>query len=321
MKESQSGISCPHCGKAFKVDETGYSEILKQVRDDEFSKQLDERIKQAERETEVKLEKAEVAKELAIKEALSEAERELDSARNALETLQGKSEAALQLARAEAEKPLKEASAAKDLEIQSLKAKLQSTATEQDLAVTRAVSTIEKQRDDLSNQLEKASLEKAISEKALKDKYETQIKDRDDAIERLKDMKAKLSTKMIGESLEQHCENTFNQIRATAFPNAHFEKDNDARTGSKGDYIFRDKDEAGTEIVSIMFEMKNEADTTATKKRNERICRWRWAAQKCVPTSSGLEQAQVACLDKTRCIRSSCGLGGRIEVHRNRRTG
>jgi len=112
-------------------------------------------------------------------------------------------------------------------------------------------------------------LEKQLAEKSLKDKYETQIKDRDDAIERLRDMKARLSTKMVGETLEQHCETEFNRIRATAFPKAYFEKDNDARTGSKGDYIFRDSDQSDTEIVSIMFEMKNESDETASRKKNE----------------------------------------------------
>ena len=126
-----------------------------------------------------------------------------------------------------------------------------------------------KERDELKNGLSRAALEKQLAETSLKDKYETQIKDRDDAIERLRDMKARLSTKMVGETLEQHCETEFNRIRATAFPRAYFEKDNDARTGSKGDYIFRDADEAGTEIVSIMFEMKNESDRTATKNRNE----------------------------------------------------
>jgi hypothetical protein len=131
------------------------------------------------------------------------------------------------------------------------------------------VSAVEKERDELKYGLEQAELKTQLSEQSLKDKYETQIKDRDDAIERLRDMKARLSTKMVGESLEQHCETEFNRIRATAFPRAYFEKDNDARTGSKGDYIFRDTDEAGTEIVSIMFEMKNELDTTSTKKKNE----------------------------------------------------
>jgi len=137
------------------------------------------------------------------------------------------------------------------------------------LAVNQAVGVIEKERDVLKSSLERAELEKQIAEKSLKDKYETQIKDRDDMIDRLREMKAKLSTKMVGETLEQHCETEFNRIRATAFPKAYFEKDTDVRTGSKGDYIFRDFDEAGTEIVSIMFEMKNEADETSSKKKNE----------------------------------------------------
>jgi hypothetical protein len=121
----------------------------------------------------------------------------------------------------------------------------------------------------LKNGLARAELEKQLAEQSLKDKYQTQIKDRDDQIERLRDLKARLSTKMVGETLEQHCEIEFNRIRAAAFQRAHFEKDNDARTGSKGDYIFRDSDESGNEIVSIMFEMKNESDETATKKRND----------------------------------------------------
>ena len=128
---------------------------------------------------------------------------------------------------------------------------------------------VEMQREELKNSLARAELEKQLSEQAIKDKYETRIKDRDDTIERLKDMKARLSTKMVGETLEQHCEIEFNRIRAMAFPKAYFEKDNDSRTGSKGDYIFRDMDEIGTEIVSIMFEMKNESDSTATKNKNE----------------------------------------------------
>ena len=137
------------------------------------------------------------------------------------------------------------------------------------MALSAAVGAVEKERDGLKGSLERVELEMKLVESSLKDKYETQLKDRDDAIERLRDMKARLSTKMIGETLEIHCETTFNQIRATAFPRAYFEKDNDARSGSKGDYIFKEADDSGTEIVSIMFEMKNEADTTATKKRNE----------------------------------------------------
>jgi hypothetical protein len=131
------------------------------------------------------------------------------------------------------------------------------------------VNIVQRERDEYKNELARAELEKRISEQSLTERYETQIRDRDDAIERLKDLKSRLSTKMVGETLEQHCETEFNRIRATAFPRAYFEKDNDASSGSKGDYIFRDSDEAETEIVSIMFEMKNESETTATKKKNE----------------------------------------------------
>ena len=222
-------IKCPHCGKAFKVDEAGYADILKQVRDSEFEQQLHERL------------------ELAEKDKLN----------------------AVELAKNKVGNEMQKAAAAKDAEIQDLKAKLGTNEVVQKLAITEAVSAVEKERDELKNGLRQAELEKQLSEKSLKDKYETQIKDRDDAIERLRDMKARLSTKMVGETLEQHCETEFNRIRSAAFPRAYFEKDNDASTGSKGDYIFRDLDEAGTEIVSIMFEMKNESDTTATKKKNE----------------------------------------------------
>ncbi len=222
-------IICPHCKKAFKIDEAGYAEILKQVRDSEFEQQLHERLELAEKEKQ-----------------------------NAVE-----------LAKEKVGSEMQKTTAAKDAEIQELKAKLVARETEEKLAITEAVSVVEKERDELKNGLKQADLEKELVEKSLKDKYETQIKDRDDAIDRLKDMKARLSTKMVGETLEQHCETEFNRIRAAAFPKAYFEKDNDATTGSKGDYIFRDLDEAGTEIVSIMFEMKNESDTTATKKKNE----------------------------------------------------
>jgi hypothetical protein len=222
-------IICPHCGKAFKIDEAGYADILKQVRDYDFEKQLRERLLLAEQDKQ-----------------------------NAIE-----------LAQVRVASELQKAAAAKDTEIQALKAKLDASDTAQKLALTEAVSVVEKERDELKNDLRRIELEKHLAEKSLKEKYETQLKDRDDAIERLRDMKARLSTKMVGETLEQHCETEFNRIRATAFPRAYFEKDNDAKRGSKGDYIFRDADEAGIEIVSIMFEMKNESDETATKKKNE----------------------------------------------------
>lgn len=269
-------IICPHCKKAFKVDEAGYADILKQVHDSEFEEQLHERLELAEKdklkevelaksnirndmlevaaakdteikELKAKLDAGEVARQLAVTEALRTVEKERDVLANDLEKAKQDNQAALRLA----------------------EEKLNAKEVAQKLAVSEALSKVEKERDELKNGLKQAELEKQLAEKSLKDKYETQIKDRDDAIERLRDMKARLSTKMVGETLEQHCETEFNRIRATAFPNAYFEKDNDASGGSKGDFIFRDSDNAGTEIVSIMFEMKNENDTTATKKKNE----------------------------------------------------
>lgn len=291
-------ITCPHCSKAFKVDEAGYADILKQVRDSEFEEQLHERLELAEKEKlnavelaksevgsemqktaaakdaeiqelKAKLDNGELTKKLAVTEARGEVEKERDALANELAQAKRDKQAASELADAKLAKELHEAVTKKDAEIQGLKAKIDTNNVTQKLEITQAVSTVEKERDDLKSGLERAALEKEISEKSLTDKYETQIKDRDDSIERLRDMKARLSTKMVGETLEQHCETEFNRIRATAFPLAYFEKDNDARTGSKGDYIFRDTDEASTEIVSIMFEMKNENDSTATKKKNE----------------------------------------------------
>jgi hypothetical protein len=291
-------IICPHCGKAFKIDEAGYANILKQVRDSEFELQLHERLELADQdkrnavelaqtkaasemqkaavtkdseiqELKAKLDASEVARRLAVAEALSAVEKERDALANELEQTKRDKHAASELAEAKLVNGLQRAAATKDAEIQGLKAKLDAIEVAKKLAITEAVNAVEKERDELKGGLERAELEKQLAEKSLKDKYETQIKDRDDAIERLRDMKARLSTKMVGETLEQHCETEFNRIRATAFPRAYFEKDNNARSGSKGDYIFRDSDEAGTEIVSVMFEMKNESDRTATKNKNE----------------------------------------------------
>ncbi len=222
-------IKCPHCETAFKVDEAGYAQIAKQVRDQEFDKQLREREMIADREKE-----------------------------SALVLLEQKL-----MARSIEEINTKQA------EIEKLKSEAEASEIVKVLAIKEAVSAAEKERDDYKTNLEKAMLEKEIETRSIEERYKTQIKDRDDAIERLRDMKAKLSTKMVGESLEQHCETEFNRIRATAFPKAYFEKDNDASSGSKGDYIFRDKTDEDIEVVSIMFEMKNESDTTATKKKNE----------------------------------------------------
>ena len=294
----QGKVKCPHCGKEFALDDAGYANILKQVRDSEFEQQLKDRLKLAEtekrnavelarekvsgemqksaaakdseiQELKAKLDAGELAKELAVTQALNAVEKERDALVSELKQARQDSDAALKLAEAKLAQEFQETAAKKDVAIRDLQLKLDANEVARKLAITEAVNGVERERDELKNHLERAALEKQLAEKSLKEKYETQIKDRDDAIERLRDMKARLSTKMVGETLEQHCETEFNRIRSTAFPLAYFEKDNDARTGSKGDYIFRDSDEAGTEIVSIMFEMKNESDTTATKKKNE----------------------------------------------------
>ena len=389
-------IICPHCSKAFKIDETGYADIQKQVRNHEFAQerqaleqQLHERLAQAAKDKEsavqlaqsqmsgqlqqtaaskdaeiqalqaqlqaqererqlavatalsqvekerdaiaaqllqaeqaqqaaarlaqaqlqaelqqaraaqeaaaqqalaaqqaellalqAQLQRQQVAQDLAVEQALAQARQEQSQLKYALEHSQRELQAAAEQARQRLDNELRQAqmdkqaalqqaAAERQAEVLALQSQLHSSKTEQTLALTQAVGAVERQRDTLRNELERAALEKSLAERALKERYETQIKDRDDAIERLKDMKARLSTKMLGETLEQHCEIEFNRLRATAFASAYFEKDNNASSGSKGDYIFRDSDEHGTEIVSIMFEMKNEADQTATKKKNE----------------------------------------------------
>jgi hypothetical protein len=251
-------IICPHCLKAFKIDEAGYEDILKQVHDKEFDKQLHDRLAAAEKEKNI-------AVELAESRAMGEAHKTTASKDAEIQALKSQVEAG-ELAKKHA---VIEALNSVEKERDALKAELAAKEMAQKIAVTDAVNSIEKERDQLKNGLERAELEKQLAEKSLKDKYDAQIKDRNDEIERLRDMKARLSTKMIGETLEQHCETEFNRLRATAFPKAYFEKDNDAKTGSKGDFIFKDLDDAGLEVVSIMFEMKNESDQTATKKKNE----------------------------------------------------
>jgi hypothetical protein len=295
-------IICPHCSKAFKIDEAGYADILKQVRDGDFEKQLHERLELAEREkrdaialskaegtnalqkaaaakdTEIQALKAqldagEVARKLAVTEALGTVSKERDALanelKNELERARNAQQAAAQLAEAKLAQELQAIAAKKDAEIQALQAKLAASDTARQLAVNEAVGVVARERDGLKNDLTLITVKNQLEEKAIKEQYALQLRDREGEIERLRNMKARLSTKMVGETLEQHCEIEFNRIRAAAFQRAHFEKDNDARTGSKGDYIFRDMDESGTEIVSIMFEMKNESDETATKKRNE----------------------------------------------------
>lgn len=255
-------IICPNCKKVFKVDEAGFADILKQVRDHQFEKELQDRLNIAEKE-----------KENAVK--LAEA-----NITNTLQNNLAKKEVELADLKAIKDRELAELEAKKESEVADMKSKINNAELEKKLAVTEAVNKIEKERDELAGELKSKDTEKQLLETALKEKYATELKTKDDIIKMKdeeialrKDMKVKLSTKMIGETLEQHCETEFNKLRATGFQNAYFEKDNDTKTGSKGDYIYRETDEAGNEIISIMFEMKNEGDETATKHRNEDFLR------------------------------------------------
>lgn len=236
-------IKCPNCGQVFQVDESGYASIVQQVRDSEFHRELERR------EAEL-LEKTESSVKIA----------RMEQEKISAEEIQRKDARIAEM----------------DKEIEALKAKLRGAETETRLAVTEAISEKERELADkalsiteLEGKLKSKAQESELREKSLKDQYENALKMKDEQIEYYKDFKARQSTKMVGESLEQHCQNQFNAIRMTAFPNAYFEKDNDARTGSKGDFIFREASEDGTEFISIMFEMKNEMDETATKHKNE----------------------------------------------------
>lgn len=234
-------IKCPKCGTTFTIDEASYADILKQVHNTEFDSEISERIHLIEEKYKTELSSSEKSKAQAI-----------------------------EIAKRDIAENLNKKISEKDSEIAELRAKLNSIETEKRLAVTEATSKIERELDGYKKDLENARSQSASKELMIRQNYEQQLRDRDDMIERLKDLKARLSTKMVGETLEQHCQNEFNSIRATAFPFAKFGKDNEvSESGSKGDYIFRDFDEGGNEIVSIMFEMKNENDTTATKHKNE----------------------------------------------------
>ena len=255
-------IKCPNCGKTFNLDEAGYADILSQVHNEAFDKALNERLVLAEQDKKAAIELAET-------KITSEMEKIAAKKDVEIELLKAELKSSAELIQATVTGELKDEAAKKDAEIARLKEELKSADIAKQLALKEALGTVEKERDDLKRDLEAKDAEQRLLQSSLMEKYETQIKDRDDAIERLKDMKAKLSTKMVGETLEQHCEIEFSKIRTTAFPTAYFEKDTDARTGSKGDYIFRETDDAGTELISIMFEMKNESDETSTKKKNE----------------------------------------------------
>lgn len=229
-------IKCPKCGEVFTIDEASYASIVKQVRDNEFNAEI--------------------------------RSRELDFGRD--------KENALRIAKAESDKELQEQLSKKDSLIQELRSRLEQKDSERELAITKAVAQKDAQLGEkqleisrLASAIESSKNQYALQERTIKEGFETQLRLRDEEIERLKDFKAKQSTKMVGESLEQFCFDEFNKIRMTAFPTAYFEKDNDARSGSKGDFIYRECDENGVEIISIMFEMKNEMETTATKHKNE----------------------------------------------------
>jgi hypothetical protein len=251
-------IICPHCNKAFKVDESGFADILRQVRNNEFEKEIHERLALAEREKANAVQLAEANLKNSLQEELLKKEQQI-----------------IEL-NAKNERELIEQLGQKDQEMSDLRAKLDQGELEKKLLVSESIKAIEKERDELKNELKNKETEKELLKKSISEEYnntikaqEAIIKLKDEEIAMRKDMKLKLSTKMLGETLEQHCENEFNKLRATAFQRAYFEKDNNSRSGSKGDYIYREEDEAGNEIISIMFEMKNEGDETATKKKNE----------------------------------------------------
>lgn len=251
-------ISCPHCKKTFKVDEAGFADILKQVRDQKFEEEIANRLALADKE-----------KESAVK--LAEA-----NVKNSLQELLAKKDQELAEMKAKKEMELAQKLALKENELVQLHAKIDSAEVDKKLAINEAVQKIQKERDRFENDVKTKELEKQNVENLLKQQFSTElqnkdavIKYKDEEIARVRELKAKLSTKMLGESLEQHCEIEFNKLRSTAFPRAYFEKDNDAKSGSKGDFIYREMDEAGNEVISIMFEMKNEGDETATKKKND----------------------------------------------------
>ena len=251
-------IICPNCKKAFKVDEAGFADILKQVRDHQFEEELSNRLNLAEKDKENAIKLAEANLRNSLQEALSKKDNEISALK------------------AKSEKELSEKLNAKESELAELKAKIGNAELDKKLAISEVTKDLEKQRDDLSNSIKTIELEKINSENLIKQQFSSELQNKDaiiqfktEELERFKDMKSKLSTKMLGESLEQHCEIEFNKLRATAFPNAYFEKDNNSSSGSKGDFIYKENDAAGNEIISIMFEMKNEADQTSTKKKNE----------------------------------------------------
>ena len=251
-------IICPNCKKAFNVDESGFADILKQVRDHQFEEEIVNRLVLAEKD-----------KEIAIK--LAEA-----NIKNDLQEKLAKKDQELAILKAQKDLELSQKLSQKENEVLQLKSKIEHSEVDKKLAVNEAVQKVQKERDTFENDLKTKELEKQNLENSLKNEFsmvlqskDAIIKYKDEEIARVRDMKLKLSTKMLGETLEQHCENEFNKLRSSAFQKAYFEKDNDVKSGSKGDFIYQEKDDAGNEIISIMFEMKNEGDETVSKKKNE----------------------------------------------------
>ena len=283
-------IKCPHCGEVFQVDETGYAQIVQQVRDREFEAELKRREERLAQQREQALQLAQAEQEKRQAQALSQKEQELSQKEQEIAKLQAALEGSMTQQRLAVSQTAQEwqqkiseeiqkreaALAQKELEIQQLNARLDQDETLRQLAVTQAVSDKAKELSQKENEIVKLrgelsgqEAQRQLGEKSLREQYEERLRHKDEQIEYYKDFKARQSTKMVGESLEQHCLTQFNSIRAAAFPKAYFEKDNDARTGSKGDFIFREAAEDGTEFISIMFEMKNEMDETASKHKNE----------------------------------------------------
>ena len=255
-------IKCPECGSLIRMDQDSYSNITKQVRDKEFENEMNKRLELLEKNKQKSV-------DIAVQNIRLQMQEVIFANQKKIQDLQS------QLFAADAEKNMavNKIQHTLEKELNSLAYLLEKTKQNNEydkkIAVSNAISELKESYEKIKNNLDKVELQNELSERSLKMKYDSQIKERDDVIERLRDMKIKLSTKMLGESLEQHCENEFNRLRATAFPNAYFDKDNDVSLGSKGDYIFRDVDSEGNEIVSIMFEMKNECDSTSSKKKNE----------------------------------------------------
>lgn len=287
-------IKCPHCGKEFTIDEASYADILNQVRTKEFNQEIHEKLEQMKEQHKSELILVEEKANNSLDKKIAEKEKELASLKAEINAQEQKKEIAVynmeksmrdkiseqekkvtelqtktEALEKEKELEIKQALSEKEKEVINLNSKIQTLENEKQLELIQASSEKEKEIAELKAKIQLQEKETALEKNSIKEKYAIEIKQKDETIAFYKDFKAKQSTKMVGESLEQHCEIEFNRLRMTAFKNAEFGKDNDAKTGSKGDYIYREYDESGLEIISIMFEMKNEGDETATKKKNE----------------------------------------------------